>query len=194
MRVTLKRIVVGLVLLAVAGAVAVTMLFPHSYVKTTSMYPTIPPGSMIFVAKESGYHVGEVIEFRANGMTWAHRLVGMKPDGTLITKGDNPRSTRDIFTHPLTQAAVIGKVVAAPRWIGFPELIVNSPAYGLAWLRFELGLAGKLAMVTAVGVLSSLLVFTKREKTRVEPTISIDLRDPAGDRDDSPAAVAPVTV
>jgi signal peptidase I len=144
----------GLVLFALVTAVLV--MSNRSYVTTPSMYPTIPPGSEIFVSHEAHYRVGQVIEFRDNGLIWAHRLIKIKPNGDFITKGDNPQNTPDVFIPALTQANVIGAVTHAPRWVGFPELIVHHPGYGLAWLRAELGLSGKIGLVALVGLLSLL--------------------------------------
>ena len=137
----------------VVAAAAVAVFTNHSYVTTPSMYPTIPPGSMIFVSPQEHYRIGEVIEFHANGLTWAHRLIAVKADGDLVTKGDNPRNSPDVFVPPLTRKDVVGAVVLAPRWLGFPELIAHDPGYGLAWLRAELGLPGRLALVVLAGLL-----------------------------------------
>ena len=132
-----------------AAVVVLSFVINHSYVTTPSMYPTIPPGSEIIVRAQSSYHVGEVIEFRANNLIWAHRLIKINPNGTFVTKGDNPQNSPDVFVPALTQADVIGAVVAAPKWVGFPELILHHPSYGLSWLRAELGLPGKLILVAA---------------------------------------------
>ena len=147
------RRLTGLAAALVLGALIVLSLTTnHSYVTTPSMYPTIPPGSEIFVSPQRSYHVGEVIEFRANGLVWAHRLVKINPDGSYVTKGDNPENYRDVFVPALTKADVIGAVAHAPRWVGFPELILNHPGYGLAWLRAELGLPGRILLVLSVGL------------------------------------------
>jgi signal peptidase I len=150
----IRKILAGLAVV-VFGLITVAFVFSnHSYVTTPSMYPTIQPGSEIFVSHEANYHVGQVIEFRGNGLVWAHRLVEIKPNGDFITKGDNPENARDVFVPALTQADVIGVVTHAPRWVGFPELIAHHPAFGLSWLRAELGLSGKLGLVGVVGLLS----------------------------------------
>jgi signal peptidase I len=150
----IRKVLAGLGVVGFGLITAVFVLTNHSYVTTPSMYPTIQPGSEIFVSHESSYHVGEVIEFRANHLVWAHRLVEIKPNGDFITKGDNPENARDVFVPALTQNDVIGAVTHAPRWVGFPELIVHRPLYGLSWLRAELGLAGKLGLVGVAGLLS----------------------------------------
>ena len=154
-----RKVLTALTLVVIGAALAVAFGTNHSYVSTTSMTPTIPPGSMIFVAKQDSYHVGDVIEFRNNGIVWAHRVIAVKPDGEFVTKGDNPHNSPDIFIQPTTSADVIGKVVAAPRWLGFPELIAHHPSYGLAWLRYELGLWGRLLMVGVVAIMSFLFAF-----------------------------------
>lgn len=149
----------------IGGIFVLAFLTNHSYVTTPSMYPTIPPGSEIFVRPQSDYHVGQVIEFHANGLTWAHRLVAIKPNGAYVTKGDNPENAPDVFVPALTRKDVVGAVVSAPRWLGFPELIVHHPSYGLAWLRAELGLPGKLLLIgIALGV--SLLSGSARRRKR----------------------------
>jgi signal peptidase I len=165
----------GLVILAVliAGGAALLSLTNHSYVYTPSMYPTIPPGSMIFVQHEPSYHVGEVIEFHANGLVWAHRLIAIKPNGDLVTKGDNPASRPDVFVPPLRMNDIIGKVVYAPKFLGFPQLFVHHPAYAWRWFVFELGVVGKLI----VGLLLGLLVwfaFTRTTKHKSTPPRTAD--------------------
>ncbi|WP_298336660.1 S24/S26 family peptidase [Ferrimicrobium sp.] len=141
----------------------------HSYVYTPSMYPTIPPGSMIFVEHESSYHVGEVIEFHANGLVWAHRLIAIKPNGNLVTKGDNPASRPDVFDPPLRMNDIIGKVVYAPKFLGFPQLFVHHPAYAWRWFVFELGVVGKVILGLAVGLLVW-FAFTRKPKQTPPPS------------------------
>lgn len=149
----IRKIGTGVLLVVALACGVLAFTTNHSYVTTPSMYPTIPPGSEIFVSPAKAYHVGDVIEFRANGLVWAHRLVHINADGSLVTKGDNPENATDVFVPALTRKDVIGVVTHAPRWVGFPELIAHHPGYGLSWLRAELGLPGKLLLVVAVGVL-----------------------------------------
>lgn len=157
------------VALAVIIAVGVVLATTnHSYVYTPSMYPTIPPGSMIFVEHEPSYHVGEVIEFRANGLVWAHRLIAIKSNGDLVTKGDNPASRPDVFSPALRMSDVIGKVVYAPRFLGFPQLFVNHPRYAFGWFVVEIGLFGKVALVSLVAVLSGLYLWRTSRKDRMD--------------------------
>lgn len=151
------RFVLALVMCAVGVSAWLLATTNHGYVTTPSMYPTIPPGSMVFIHKQRTYHVGEVIEFRGNGLDYVHRIIKISPNGDITTKGDNPENVPDVFVPATTVADVIGAVYAAPRWIGFPELIVHHPSYGIAWLRAELGWRGELAVVIALGVVTFLV-------------------------------------
>lgn len=148
---------VGLALLAAvfAGCAYVTVFTNHAYVTTPSMYPTIPPGSLVFIHREPSYHVGDVIEFRGNGLHFMHRIIRINKQGDITTKGDNPENVPDVFSPPTTKADVIGKAVLWIPYVGFPEMILHHPGYGLAWLRTELGLIGRLVLVALVGLACS---------------------------------------
>ncbi len=173
-------VVVLIALLAVGGLFVAST--SHSYVTTPSMWPNIPPGSLIFVRSEPSYHVGEVIEFRANGLVWAHRLIGITHAGDYVTKGDNPANVPDIFVPPVTKQDVIGAVVAAPRFLGFPILAMKHPSYALHWFVTELGTAGKLAVLMIELLLFAwLLKYRRRTDAKsamrgivVSPTASLD--------------------
>jgi signal peptidase I len=142
------------------------------------MYPTIPPGSMIFVEHKSSYHVGEVIEFHANGLVWAHRLIAIKPNGDLVTKGDNPASRPDVFDPPLRMNDIIGKVVYAPKFLGFPQLFVHHPAYAWRWFVFELGIIGKVIIGLAVGLLVWFAFTRKPKHPSSSPDVASALAQP----------------
>jgi signal peptidase I len=153
-----RKVFAALVAVAICACIGLFLTSDHAYITTPSMYPTIQPGAMVFVAKQPAYHVGEVIEFRGNGLLWVHRLIAVK-DGSLVTKGDNPASTPDVFVPALTTKDVVGSVVFSVPFLGFPELMAHHPSYGLSWLRAELGFAGRLILVLVVGLVASLLVF-----------------------------------
>ncbi len=132
--------------LVMAGVLAalVTLFTNHVYVTTPSMYPTLPPGSIAIIDKQLTYKVGDVIEFRGNGLVFLHRIIRISPSGHITTKGDNPENAPDFFDPPTTKADIVGKEVLGLPWLGFPELFVHHPEYALAWLRGELGMKGRV--------------------------------------------------
>jgi signal peptidase I len=138
----------------VGGSIYVALCTNHVYVTTPSMYPTIPPGSLVFIQKKPRYQVGDVIEFHGNGLIFMHRIIKIGKTGDITTKGDNPQNAPDVFATPITAADVIGKVAHSWKWAGFPELILHHPGYGLEWLRAELGLRGKLALLMVCAILA----------------------------------------
>lgn len=146
--------------------VGVFSLSNHAFVYTPSMYPTIMPGSMVFIERQRHYHVGEVIEFHANGLLWVHRLIAIKADGDFVTKGDNPENRPDVFVPATTSADVVGAVVMSVPYLGFPELIAHHPSYGLGWLRAELGFYGRLTVVAMLGACAVLILLMKRNDDR----------------------------
>ncbi|HEV7188774.1 MAG TPA: signal peptidase I [Blastococcus sp.] len=149
-----RKLIGSLLLACLAAYAVISFTTNHSYVTTPSMYPTIPPGSEIFISSAKDYRVGEVIVFHANGLTWAHRLIQIKPDGSYVTKGDNPANAPDLFIPAVTKSDVVGVVTYAPKWLGFPELIAHQPGYGLSWLRAELDLRAKLVLTGIIGLLA----------------------------------------
>ncbi|HUV57946.1 MAG TPA: signal peptidase I [Acidimicrobiales bacterium] len=166
---SIRRALTGLLALVVSAGIVVILLTNHAYVSTPSMYPTIPPGSMVFIEAQHTYHVGQVIEFKGNGLLWVHRLVKIEPNGDLVTKGDNPQSTPDVFVPPTTMRDVVGTIVVSVPYLGFPELIAHDPSYGLSWLRAELGITGKLVVLALAAVVCALLITRMRRSVDPDP-------------------------
>ena len=92
-------------------------------IHTGSMAPTIPSRSAVIV-HVGEYHVGQVVTFTVADEPVTHRLMGIRSDGTIITKGDgNP--TPDPW-H-LSKSNIIGGVVSAPRELGFWLVYLREP-------------------------------------------------------------------
>ncbi len=171
----MRKLLLFPLFLAVGLATWVTLFTNHAYITTPSMYPTIPPGSMVLIQKESSYHVGDVIEFHGDGLDYLHRIIKIGPTGDITTKGDSPQNVPDVFVPPTTKSVVMGKVVFAPQWLGFPELIAHHPSYGLSWLRAELGVRGKVIVVLAAALLAWLLYGPGRRR---KPAREVDVAAP----------------
>ena len=112
-------------------------------VNTGSMLPTIQPNSAVIV-EEGVYRVGQMISFRtANGVV-THRLIERRSDGSLVTKGDANTTVDPGFVSP---ASVIGGVIAAAPFLGYPLVYLKSP----------LGIASVFLAMLCVWLVSSVV-------------------------------------
>lgn len=119
-----------LLALILVGSAAALFLYETGHlpyrvyvVHTGSMYPTIPSESAVIV-RENRYRVGQVVSFTEHGEVVSHRLMAIRPDGTIVTKGDaNP--TIDPWHVPASN--IIGGVVAAPRHLGYLLTYMKTP-------------------------------------------------------------------
>jgi signal peptidase len=75
-----------------------------------SMSPSVRRGDVCVVARGSEAGVGDVVVYRAvsGGRPVLHRVIDVKPDGTLATKGD-ANETPD--AELVARDSVVGKVV-----------------------------------------------------------------------------------
>jgi len=90
---------------------------PGQFIKTGSMSPTMPAGSIVLDLPVSSVHVGDVITVRdpIDGSKVTHRVAAVQSDGTIVTKGDaNP--TVDTPLAPLKINDVVGKVIFHMEW------------------------------------------------------------------------------
>jgi signal peptidase len=134
----LKRGLGALVLgVALASSGAALLLWHQGYrlyaVRTGSMEPALPPGTLLFDAPARPGHpvAGQVITFHANAHLVTHRVVGATTQG-LTTKGDANRSA-DAWVIP--QANVVGVV----------DGTITSGGYVLVFLQQRTGIASVLA-------------------------------------------------
>ena len=124
-----------LALAACALAPMVTGLM-GSVVLSGSMMPVIRTGDVVLVRTlpaDAPIPMGRVITFPApasSGTTRVvmHRLVGVNPDGSLVTKGD-ANALPD--TSSLARNDIIGQGAILIPWIGLPALWLTTGAYWL---------------------------------------------------------------
>jgi signal peptidase I len=126
--------------LALSGLIA---LGPYELfvVRTGSMSPTIPPTSAVLVDPSHRPTRRDVITFTDRGKTTTHRLLGVRRDGTLITKGDandDPDPWR--ITSANVRATVIGSldkagwaIVFLRQPTGLLSIVCAAVAVWLAW-------------------------------------------------------------
>ena len=88
--------------------------------------PTIPEDSLIMVHllsddEKKDLKVGDVVTFHQGGIDKVHRIIEIRDNGTLVTKGDNNQSADapitygDVFGKVVGVAPTVGKVVSAIR-------------------------------------------------------------------------------
>lgn len=134
---TISRFTYGLVVLAV---VAMALLFIGTkidlfgyemrVVKSGSMEPAIPTGSIVLVAPVESYEVGDVVTYhtgQAGSIPVTHRIV-KKNQGEqhlyYLTKGD---ANEDMDPSPVAHQRVMGKVTAHLPFMGYAIEFARTP-------------------------------------------------------------------
>lgn len=116
--------VIGYVVLIAVLALAILMALPQILgwksltVTTGSMEPTLPVGSMVYMASANPADLqdGDIVVFRKGSETITHRVVSNhKVQGELITKGD---ANQENDLAPVPYSAVLGKVAFDAPWLG----------------------------------------------------------------------------
>jgi signal peptidase I len=84
-----------------------------------SMDPTYHTGDLVITKKRANYRVGEIVVYRIPGegagarREVVHRLHEVQPDGKLLAKGDNNRTT--------DPWAITAKDIVGSKWIMVPK-------------------------------------------------------------------------
>lgn len=116
-----------LLLVGVAGLFLASLLpFQNSFdikiVKSGSMEPAIPTGSIVVVRPSTTYAVGDVVTFgedNANQIPTTHRIIDIREEGgqtVFSTKGD---ANEDVDPVSTPQSEVIGKIAFHVPYAGF---------------------------------------------------------------------------
>lgn len=113
---------------------------------TSSMLPTIKPGSVVIVQKTGTYKKGDIVTFKSDPISTTHRIFKIiNRDGKdfLITKGDN----NNAFDNDQTPAEnIIGKVILIIPYLGVL----------LTFLKTKLGLSLLIFLPSAIIILVEL--------------------------------------
>lgn len=150
-------------MLAIAGLLVASMLpipgnIELKIVKSGSMEPRIPTGSLVIVKPMQDYGIGDVITFGADTKTeipTTHRVIGYESDadGRSIyrTKGD---ANEDEDANPVARGEVIGKVVLHLPYVGFV----------LDFARQPLGFALLIGVPAALVIVEEVLTIVREVK------------------------------
>ena len=140
------RLLAGAIVAAAAAVVLLLLLGFHPYaVRTGSMEPTVPTGSLCFVNRRTAFEeiqAGDIVAFRMGELMVIHRAVRISGTG-ITTKGD-ANSAEDAEAN-VTQANYIGKTVFWIPGVGKVLLFVHTGSGRFA-------AAGAIALFLAAGV------------------------------------------
>jgi signal peptidase len=126
-------------LLSLAGSLLLVTLMPlvfgwrPSVVLSGSMAPSLEPGDVVIAkpVRPGDLRPGQVIRFgdpAEPDRYLVHRIVEIKSDGSIVTKGD-ANATRDSST--VTTAEITGTLRLRVPWVGLPRLWAVNGAYSL---------------------------------------------------------------
>ncbi len=103
----------GLFLLALAAIIMINILFDFFYIKTGSMEPELPVGTVVIVTPRARPRIGDVFAYENHGRIVIHRIVDTK-DGGYIFQGDaNPSPDGTVAG----EEQMVGKVTAKIRFL-----------------------------------------------------------------------------
>lgn len=146
-------------LLGIAGLLIGSMLpipgnIELKIVKSGSMEPTIPTGSLVIVKPANRYSIGDVITFGADTKTeipTTHRIIsftGANGETQYKTKGD---ANEEADTNPVARRDVIGKIVFHIPYVGFI----------LDFARQPLGFALLIGIPAALVILEEVITISR---------------------------------
>lgn len=127
------------ILLGFVLIIAVLLFLPRAAgfqtytVLSSSMEPTLPVGSVIYVRPYEDEDVKEqdIIAFQAGGILVAHRAISVdRSDRTVVTMGDANSVPDEV---PTAFSDMVGKVCFYIPWLGYPLMMLQS-AEGRMWL------------------------------------------------------------
>ena len=160
----------GLVVLMAALVIVVPIVGSATplTVLTSSMEPTLPPGTLIIVKPldTADIAIGDVITYQIESGKpdlITHRIAGItdSSDGsrTFTLKGDNNDVADGL---PVLPVQVVGKLWYSIPWIGNVSVFVNGS--GRSWLIFGAAIA---LFIYAGFMLTSSIMSTRRKRRRV---------------------------
>ena len=103
----------GVFLILLAAIILINFRFDFFYIKTGSMEPELPVGSVVMVDPYARPKTGDIFAYENHGSTVIHRIVGTE-GGSYIFQGDaNPSPDGAV----VEESRLIGKVVVRIRFL-----------------------------------------------------------------------------
>ena len=151
------NIIFVLMILSAAALMVLRAVGITAYaVKTPSMYPVCPVGTMIFVvpADFEDFSKGDIITYRLNNAVVTHRIYEVDAENrTVITKGDN-NNTPD--GSPISERNIIGRVEFYIPYAGYLYIFAET-------------VYGKVSVAAAFVILAALSVLTRSSDDEKKP-------------------------
>lgn len=148
------------VVVGIAGLLLGTMLpipgnIEVKIVKSGSMEPAIPTGSLVIVKPAAIYNKGDIITFGKDTKTdipTTHRIIAVNDNGSFVTKGD---ANEEQDPNPVSRGEVIGEVM----------FHIPGAGYVLDFARQPIGFALLVAIPAGLVILEELLtIFNEAKK------------------------------
>lgn len=103
----------GVFMILLCVIMLINVRFDFFYIKTGSMEPEFPVGSVVMVDPGAKPKIGDVFAYKNHGSTVIHRIVGME-GGSYIFQGDANPSPDGVAVE---ESRLIGKVVVRIRFL-----------------------------------------------------------------------------
>ena len=104
-----------------------------AFVKTGSMEPTIPVGSMVLIHEQNSYSCGDIVIYphESGNFTVTHRIIYMN-DGLVVTRGDANKTADPSFL----EEQIIGKIILWIPYVGYAFAALKNPIILISVLGF----------------------------------------------------------
>lgn len=103
----------GVFLILLTAIILINVRFDFFYIKTGSMEPELPVGSVVMVNPNAKPKLGDIFAYENHGSTVIHRIVGMEGDGYVFQGDANPSPDGAV----VEKSQIIGKAVARIRFL-----------------------------------------------------------------------------
>lgn len=115
-------------------------------VRTGSMAPTLPVGSLVVIGKQAEYGVGDIVTYKAQDNFVTHRIISVA-DGKYQTKGDANNVPDGTL---IASSAVVGKLRLSVPYVGSVVTFARTPL-GFSLLIVLPALAIVMMEILAIG-------------------------------------------
>ncbi len=147
-------LIVGIAGLLLGSMLKVPGNIEVKIVKSGSMEPAIPTGSIVVVKPKGSYAIGDVITFGKDTKTdvpTTHRIIAHNNDGTYTVKGD---ANEEADPNPVERTTIIGKVVFHVPYVG----------YLLNFARQPIGFTLLIAIPAGLVILEEILAIVRETR------------------------------